>query len=230
MKMEYFCSMFSTGLLCAGLIALTPTAKADDWDKRTVVTFREPVEIPNNKVLPAGTYVIRLLGSQTDRDIVQFLNKTETHVYDTVLAIPDYREEPTSHTVVTFAERGAGSPQAIKTWFYPGDLWGDEFVYSKVHPAAIDAQSTPPPRPAVPAPPTAQPVAQSQPVPAPQPAAVPQVVEMAKAAPPPAPAPPAPQPAPANELPKTGSELPLIAILGSLAVIAGAVLNRRASA
>jgi len=229
MKMDYFCRLFSAGLLCTGFIALAPSAKADDWDKRTVVTFRDPVEIPG-KVLPAGTYVIRLVDSQSDRDIVQFLDKTETRVYNTVLAIPDYREEPASHTVITFEERSAGSPQAIKTWFYPGDLWGDEFVYPKVHPVAMAAQTPAPPRPVAPAP-APQPVAKAQPAPAPQP------VEVAKAAPPPrapapppAAAPPPPAPAPPKELPKTGSDLPLIGLLGSLSLIAGLILNRCASA
>jgi len=224
MKIEYCCRIFSAGLLCAGLIALTPTAKADAWDKKTIVTFHQPVEIPG-MVLPPGTYVMRLMDSQSDRDIVQFLNKNENHVYNTVLAIPDYRVEPTAHTVITFEERAAGAPHAIRTWFYPGDLWGDEFVYAKAHPVVMAAQAVAPPAPA---PPAVQPVAKVEPAPAPQPVQTPQPVEIAQASPPPAPAAPAPQTP--TELPKTGSDLPLIALLGTLAVITGAVLNRRASA
>jgi hypothetical protein len=37
----------------------------------------------------------------------------------------------TDKTVMTFAERSAGSPQAIRAWFYPGDNSGQEFVYPK---------------------------------------------------------------------------------------------------
>ena len=226
MSMETFSRILWSGLLCSALIALTPTAKADEWDKKTVITFNEPVEIPG-MVLPAGTYVMRLLDSQSDRDIVEFFNKDQTRLYDTVLAIPDYRIDPTSHTVITFQERSAGSPQAIKAWFYPGDLYGEEFIYPKVHPVAMTAQTTaPPPAPAAPAP-APQPQANAEPAPAPQPVQAP--VEMAKAAP--APPAPAPQPpAQPQELPKTGSDVPLIGLLGSLAVIAGALLNRRASA
>lgn len=230
MSLESLSRILWSGLLCAGMIALTPTAKADAWDKKTVVTFNEAIEIPG-MVLPAGTYVMRLVDSQSDRDIVQFLNQNQTHVYNTVLAIPDYREEPTSHAVITFEERAAGSPRAISSWFYPGDLWGDQFVYPKVHTVAMTtAALTPPPAP--PVAPAPQPQAQAAPAPAPAPTAAPQPVQEAKAAPaPPVPSAPAPAPqsAPAKELPKTGSEMPLVGLLGSLAVMTGVVLNRRAA-
>lgn len=49
---------------------------------------------------------------------------------------PDYRLQPTSKTIVTFEERPAGSPMAIKAWFYPGKNFGSEFVYPK--PKAIE--------------------------------------------------------------------------------------------
>lgn len=54
------------------------------------------------------------------------------HVYSTILAIPNYRLQATSKTVMTFRERAAGEPQAIRAWFYPGDNFGQEFVYPKI--------------------------------------------------------------------------------------------------
>jgi len=109
------------------------TASAQPWNKKTTVTFGAPVEIPGvgAQVLPAGTYVFRLLDSLSDRNIVQVFNKDESHVYATILAIPNYRLKATDKTVMTFAERAAGDPQAIRAWFYPGDNWGQEFVYPK---------------------------------------------------------------------------------------------------
>jgi hypothetical protein len=106
---------------------------AQTWNKRTSVTFSGPVEIPgpDAQVLPAGTYVFRLMDSQSDRHIVQIFNKDESHLYATILAIPNYRLRPTDQTVMTFAERAAGEPQAIRAWFYPGDNSGQEFVYPK---------------------------------------------------------------------------------------------------
>ena len=120
---------------CIALCTLfLSTASAQQgWDKRTRVTFNVPVEIPgiSAQVLPAGTYVFRLMNSPADRHIVQILNSDETHLYANILAIPNYRLRPTDKTVMTFSERKAGEPQAIRAWFYPGDNSGQEFVYPK---------------------------------------------------------------------------------------------------
>jgi hypothetical protein len=103
-------------------------ARADALDQKTVLTFNQPVEIPG-MVLPAGSYVFRRLEG-FDPNVVQIWSADETHLYTTTLTISDYRSQPESDTVVTFEERVAGSPKAIKEWFYPGDNNGHEFVYS----------------------------------------------------------------------------------------------------
>jgi hypothetical protein len=116
--------------------ALTPAARADAYDEKTVVTFSGPVEIPGVHlkgwgVLPAGTYVFKLVDSQSDRHIVQIFSADEKTVYATILAIPNYRLKATGKTVITFRERPAGEPEALRAWFYPGKNWGEEFVYHK---------------------------------------------------------------------------------------------------
>src|ERR1035438_8942439 len=115
---------------------LAPGAKADDWNKKTTITFSGPVEIPGVHlvgfgVLPAGTYVFKILNSQSDRHIVQIFSKDERTVYATILAIPNYRLQATDKTVMTFRERPAGEPEALRAWFYPGSNSGEEFVYPK---------------------------------------------------------------------------------------------------
>jgi hypothetical protein len=45
--------------------------------------------------------------------------------------IPAYRLDVTDQSAITFEERTKGAPMAIKTWFYPGDNWGREFVYGQ---------------------------------------------------------------------------------------------------
>jgi hypothetical protein len=121
---------FCVGVICT---VLSTNAFAQRWDKKTTVTFSAPVEIPgvNAQVLPAGTYVFKLLDSVSDRHIVQVFNKDENHIYATILAIPNYRLQATDKTVITFSERATGQPQAIRAWFYPGDNSGQEFVYPK---------------------------------------------------------------------------------------------------
>lgn len=106
-------------------------AKADESNKLTIFTFSQPVELPGNKVLPAGTYAFKLMDSAGDRNIVQVFNKDMTKLYATILTIPDYRPQPHDKTIIKFSEAAPGGPEAIKEWFYPGDLFGQEFVYPK---------------------------------------------------------------------------------------------------
>src|ERR1041385_358612 len=89
----------ATTVFCIALIGavLTPGARADEWNRKTTMTFSGPVEIPGVhlkgwNVLPAGTYVFKILDSQSDRHIVQIFNKDETIIYATILAIPNYRQ------------------------------------------------------------------------------------------------------------------------------------------
>src|SRR5580698_8198345 len=126
-------SIFGIALLSA---TFGSTARADDWNRKTVVTLSGPIEIPGVHlagwgILPAGTYVFKILDSQSDRHIVQIFNQDETVVYATILAIPNYRLKATDKTVITFSERPAGQPEALRAWFYPGKNWGEEFVYPK---------------------------------------------------------------------------------------------------
>jgi hypothetical protein len=129
---------------CLGLmgVVLAPGAKADEWNRKTTITFSGPVEIPGVHlkgwgVLPAGTYVFKILDSQSDRHIVQIFNKDETVIYATILAIPNYRLRATDKTVITFRERPVGEPEALRAWFYPGRNWGEEFVYPKAKAIAL---------------------------------------------------------------------------------------------
>jgi hypothetical protein len=126
-------TVFGIAIMAA---VLAPGARADDWNRKTTMTFSGPVEIPGVHlkgwgVLPAGTYVFKILDSQSDRHVVQIFNKDETVIYATILAIPNYRLKATDKTVVTFRERPAGEPEALRAWFYPGRNWGEEFVYPK---------------------------------------------------------------------------------------------------
>ena len=112
---KMFATALSVAVLCTFVV---PSAAADNWNKKTVVTFSGPVEVPGvgAQVLPAGTYVFKILGSPSTRHIVQIFNQDETHVFTTILAIPNYRLRATDKTVITFqraAGRTAGSPEGM---------------------------------------------------------------------------------------------------------------------
>jgi hypothetical protein len=219
---------------------LAPGARADAWNRKTVITFSGPVEIPGVHlrgwgVLPAGTYVFKILDSQSDRHIVQIFDKSETTVYATILAIPNYRLRTTDKTVITFRERPAGEPEALRAWFYPGRNWGEEFVYPKAKAVALaKATNTPvlftpaevPVEVATPIKSSEEPVVaelKQAPVMAVRPTG--EEVQLAEVVTPP---PAETQVATAQTLPATASTLPLIGLFGLLA-LGGALVLRTAT-
>jgi len=129
--------------LCIGLVVVVLPATAGQWDKATTVTFAAPVELPNI-VLQPGTYVFRLLDTPGNRHVVQVFNAEETHLYATMLAIPNYRMKPTDKTVMPFEERAPGRPEAMHAWFYPGDNFGQEFVYPRAKAVEIAKETNEP--------------------------------------------------------------------------------------
>jgi len=205
---------------CLFLMALAflPSATADTWNKKTIVTFSGPVEVPGvgAQVLPAGTYMFKLLDSSSNRNIVQIFNKEGTHVFTTILAIPNYRLKPTDKTVITFRERAEGQPEAIRAWFYPGTQWGQEFVYPKLKAIEL-AKETNEPVLATTDEPTEVAALKEVPVEAVTPAGEEVPLAQAVEAPPVETA----SAAAAEPMPKTASEVPLLALMGLLSLGAG---------
>ena len=235
------------GIAGSGFVA------ADEFDKKTVITINETVQLPT-ATLPAGTYVIKLLRSpDVNRNTVQIFDKDEKHIITTLIAIPNQRIHPNGKSVFAFWEVPAGQPKALRAWFYPGDEFGQEFAYPKTEATTIMASNSGATVPindentassasdnstvatAEPAPAPA-PVATPEPEPAPAP------VEVA-AAPQEPPAPvvtreePVRQsvstdsdaqrvnPAPVESLPKTASNLPLFGLIGMLSLIGAFALK-----
>jgi hypothetical protein len=244
-------SLFNARTLVLALCGLGVTAgvgvfraNADEWDKKTTLTVNQPIQIKDT-FLPAGSYVLKLMNSSSDRHIVQIYNSDQSRIIDTVLAIPNYRLEPTGKSQFLFWETPPGSAKALRAWFYPGDNFGQEFTYPK-HLRQLEvasaAVSTPAPQPlrseaseqtAVPQHVEETPVPQTQPA---QPTQEPQhPVEMAENAPPqtpaaePPPQTPAPQPEPMPErLPKTASPYPMIGLGGLVSLALYSLLRLKA--
>lgn len=200
------------------VLAFAPSVKADEWNRKTIVTFSGPVEVPGvgAQTLPAGTYVFKIFDSLSDRHIVQIFNQAEDHVYTTILAIPNYRLRATDKTVMTFKERAAGQPEAIRAWFYPGRNWGEEFVYPKFRAVEL-AKITGEPVLATPIDLEKAPIEalKTAPIEAVKPTG--ETVAVAEVV----------QPPPVEEaklLPQTASSLPLVGLIGLLSLCAGAAL------
>lgn len=218
-------------------------AKADEWDKTTLLTLSEPTQVMNTYLEP-GTYMFKL--ANTDRHIVQIFNRDRSHLINTIIAVPSYRVKVTDRPTFTFWETPPGTAKALRTWYYPDDNYGQEFTYptqlrqiAAVTTPSLPAPAPPPAEPQVSAPPAAvapapEPQAEVAPAPAPQ-----EPVEIAQNNPPPAP-PPAVAQEPAqsqsqaqpqssdSDLPKTASPYPLIGLGGllSLALFLGLRLKQ----
>lgn len=218
----------------AAVTTLAPTMKADEWDKKTILTVNETIQLPNVTLQP-GTYTFKLLDSQSDRHIVQVFDKDGMHLITTILAIPNYRLQPTGKSKFTFWEVPAGQPPAMRAWFYPGDNFGQEFAYPKNMSTQIAATAK------APVPTTEAHTAeeyktapvtttnengssssvqtQSQTAAAtPAPVVTPEPAPEAAPAPQAAPT-PTPEPAP-SELPHTASSIPLIGLAGLVSMLA----------
>jgi hypothetical protein len=202
-------------------------SSADTWDKKTRITVNKPWSLPGNTVLPAGTYVMRLYDSASERHLVEIYNEDETKLMARVIGIPAVRLEPSNDTVLNFYERKTPGPDALHFWFYPGTLSGTEFPAppaAAAELAQIDVKAQPAPEPVVEAPPA---IAEVQPEPAPAPEAAPEPAP----APQPEPQPEPPQvaentPPPPPALPKTAGELPMIALIGLASLGASALFRK----
>lgn len=235
MNIRFNAAIIGVGVALAG-VAVLP-ALADEWNKETIFTFNEPVEVPGHVLIP-GTYVFQLEDSLADRNIVQIFSedkKKNEHIVTTVLAIPDFHMKVSDKPTLSFEERHANSPEAIKSWFYPGENYGWEFVYPK---SERLEEAVAKPAPAAPAPaPVAQPpvTVQNQPQPMAIPAAAQtparrEEVVIAQSIVPAAPTPAqAPKTRP-HRLPKTASDLPLVELAGGLSLLAGLLVFRFAPA
>lgn len=114
-------------------VMAAPAANAQSrvLDKKTTITVNQPFELPGNKVLPAGTYVMRLVDVAGVRNIVRFYSADEKEAYVTVMGIPDFKLSAPNKTDITFYESTAGTPRPLHAWFYPGSQFGIEFAYPK---------------------------------------------------------------------------------------------------
>jgi Protein of unknown function (DUF2911) len=118
----------AVGLIVAFALFFELAAHADESDQATTITFSQPIQIPG-QVLPAGTYMFTLADSDSDQNLVRIFNADRTVLYATLQTIATDRQNPTGHTVVALAEQGAGQPDALLNWFYPGRETGSEFLY-----------------------------------------------------------------------------------------------------
>ncbi len=109
-------------------LSLTSAARADEWNKLTLLTFSGPVDVPG-VTLPAGTYRFQLADPESGRRVIRVDDKDGKKTYGIFLSLSNQKLEASDKPVVMFQESAAGAPPAVKVWFYPGETTGYEFVY-----------------------------------------------------------------------------------------------------
>jgi hypothetical protein len=128
-------------ILLAG-VTVTPGA-AQPIDKRTLFTFSGPVAIPG-VTLPPGQYLFRLADPDASRSVVQVLSADGTTPYGMFFTLPADRFEAADQPEVRFMETAKGMPAAIRTWWYPGERTGYEFIYPKDQARKLAQGANPP--------------------------------------------------------------------------------------
>jgi hypothetical protein len=138
-------SLLQMGVVTAVLVSLAPPPTlADEYDKKTIVNFAQPTEVPGI-VLQPGKYVIKLLNSSSNRHIAEIMNEGMDHLYALTFTVAAERVGPLTDAqnkkILTFYEGKNGQPQAVRQWFWPGDTIGQEFLYPKDQAAKIAANT-----------------------------------------------------------------------------------------
>jgi hypothetical protein len=133
-------------MCCALAIAtlfMATGARADEYTKQTFLTFSGPVQVPG-MTLPAGTYMFKLADPESGRRAIQIWDEKGTKLFTMLLTIPDEQPEAKDDPVVMFSERPSGAAPAVKSWFYPAERTGYEFIYPKDQAMKIAAASNTP--------------------------------------------------------------------------------------
>jgi hypothetical protein len=111
--------------------AIAASAQSGPLDARTEFTFNQPVELPG-VTLPAGTYIFRFVDATTGKRVMQVQAKDASNkTYGMFQTINAQRPRPSDDAELRFLETPAGQPAAVKTWWYPGNTIGREFIYPK---------------------------------------------------------------------------------------------------
>jgi hypothetical protein len=114
--------------IVVGCAVLLPLVQASEQDQETKVMFDQPVEVPGS-ILPAGSYWF-----ERDADniyVVRIFSGDWKTLYATEQTVETGRLKPANDPTFIFAERESSKPEALLTWFFPGETIGHEFQYPR---------------------------------------------------------------------------------------------------
>lgn len=132
--MKKVTSWLAVGVCTAVLgFALAPKANAQGTVEQSSFTLTEPLDV-GGTVLQPGSYQISVVLLQGNRNMLRVMNADGTHLITTVLSIP-HQERPGAEQIpasrYTYYPASAGHVMALRTWYAadtPG-LGGHDIVY-----------------------------------------------------------------------------------------------------
>ena len=129
-----FNRIITSACAAAAILAMSAApaqAQGGPMDSRTEFTFNQPVELPG-VTLPPGTYIFRFVDSTSSRKVMQVQARDASNkTYGMFMTISAQRPRASDDAELRFLETPAGQPAAVKTWWYPGNTIGREFIYPK---------------------------------------------------------------------------------------------------
>jgi len=129
--------LLKTLVAAAALTACVATpARADENDKLTYLTFSKSIQLPG-KTLPAGRYRFQLADTQESRRVIKVQSDDGKKQLAMLLSMPNQLRDVPKDPVVMFKETAEGQPDAVKSFNYPGERIGYEFIYPKAQALVI---------------------------------------------------------------------------------------------
>jgi hypothetical protein len=244
-------ALFMAAMCAAGMAMGATTGHIEDSAKKTTLSVSVLTQLPGT-TLAAGSYVFRQSGEQSGWDIVQVYNSDQSSLVTTLLAYPNPNLVSNGQAFLVYPQSTDSQTQIMEAFFFDGDPVGQQLAYPKKTADAIGAvnhvrvpttgtsDSYPSSLPLAAAswsapvnqgedagtaaptqssPEAATPTAQDPP-----PAADPEAATSANTAS--SPSVPSASTAKSEPLPQTASPLPLIGLIGLLAIVGIVVLRR----
>jgi hypothetical protein len=126
--------------IAAATLCVSVPARADESDKLTYLTFNKPVQLPG-VTLPAGRYRFQLADVEESRRVIKVQSEDGKKQLAMLLTVQNQLRDIPKDPVVLFRETAQGQPEAVRSWNYPGERIGYEFIYPKAE-ALIIAHRT----------------------------------------------------------------------------------------
>jgi LPXTG-motif cell wall-anchored protein len=125
------------------ILGIGSAAQAQTADYKTYFTFSGPVTLPG-VTLPAGKYIFRLADPNSSRKVIAIQSEDGRKQLAMLHTIPNQAPKAPNDPEIRFMETSSNVPPPVKTWWYPGQSIGYEFIYPRAQAAQLAKVTTEP--------------------------------------------------------------------------------------